>query len=523
MTDGAMTDRAMTDGAGTRRDRAARRQHGAALDLEPTPSARGAGAADALALGRRWRELLPAGVDAAQLRLVEEESQVWGVRRGVVQPASLASQRGAMVTVWAAGGTGYAASADVSDAGLRDAITRALVIAKRCAALPQLATPRPLALPRGGAWSGPCERSWAQSDIAATLDLLHAADKSLAAGSAIVDRGASLWTTRHRTLLVDADGGAVTQQFELLVPDLEATANRGTDTVRRTLAGRGLCRQGGWELLDDIDLRAEADRIGGEAMALLDAAPCPTSTCDLLLHPDQMTLQIHESIGHPLELDRILGDERNYAGTSFVRADMFGSYRYGSPLLQVTFDPGVAGEFASYGYDDQGTAAERVYLIRDGVLQRPLGSYASGQRAGLPYVANARACAWNRPPIDRMANLNVESGAEDLASLIGRTERGVWMQTNCSWSIDDSRNKFQFGCEIGWEIIDGRLGAMVRKPNYRGISATFWRNLIGVGDDSTRGRYGTPFCGKGEPNQAIRVGHASPTCLFRDVEVFGAG
>ncbi len=488
-----------------------------------TPGTTQSGADDALALGRRLRELLPAGVASAQLRMVEEDSEIWGVRRGVVQPAALSSQRGAMVTVWADGGVGYAASADVSDAGLRDAITRAVAIAKRCAALPQLAAPRPLALPRVSVWAGPCERSWAESDIAATLDLLLAADRSLAAGGAIVDRVASLWTTRHRTLLVDADGGAIAQQFELLVPDLEATANRGTDTVRRSLAGHGLCRQGGRELLATLDLRGEADRIGAEAMALLDAEPCPTTTCDLLLHPDQMMLQIHESIGHPLELDRILGDERNYAGTSFVLPEMFGTYRYGSPLLQVTFDPGVAGEYASYGYDDQGTAAERAYLIRDGILQRPLGSYASGQRAGLPHVANARACAWNRPPIDRMANLNVESGSEDLAALIGRTERGVLMQTNCSWSIDDSRNKFQFGCEIGWQIIDGRLGTMVRKPNYRGISATFWRNLIGVGDDSTRGAYGTPFCGKGEPNQAIRVGHVTPACLFREVEIFGAG
>jgi predicted Zn-dependent protease len=234
-----------------------------------------------------------------------------------------------------------------------------------------------------------------------------------------------------------------------------------------------------------------------------------------------MMLQIHESIGHPLELDRILGDERNYAGTSFVTLDMFGRYAYGSPLLNVTFDPTEAHEFASYGWDDEGNKAERVTLIEDGVLRRPLGGVTSQARSGLPGVANARASSWNRPPIDRMANLNVEPGDQSFDELVGQVERGVYMRTNVSWSIDDSRNKFQFGCEYGRLIEDGQLKGVVKNNNYRGISATFWRNLKAVGDRSTREVLGTPFCGKGEPNQIIRVGHASPACLFSDVDVFG--
>jgi len=242
---------------------------------------------------------------------------------------------------------------------------------------------------------------------------------------------------------------------------------------------------------------------------------------DAVIDPDQMMLQIHESIGHPLELDRILGDERNYAGTSFVTADMFGSYRYGSSLLNVTFDPTVPGEFASFAYDDAGTAAERVFLIRDGILERPLGGALSQVRAGLPGTANSRAQSWNRPPIDRMANINLEVGDQSIDQLIGAVERGVLLRTNNSWSIDDSRNKFQFGCEYGRLIEDGELKGVVKNPNYRGISATFWRSLAGVGDASTNQVLGTPYCGKGEPNQVIRVGHASPSCLFRDIAVFG--
>jgi predicted Zn-dependent protease len=239
--------------------------------------------------------------------------------------------------------------------------------------------------------------------------------------------------------------------------------------------------------------------------------------------PSQMALQIHESIGHPLELDRILGDERNYAGTSFVTPEMFGRYRYGSELLNITFDPGVMGETASYGYDDEGTPAERVFLIRNGILERPLGGFRSQVRAGLPGTANARACDWNRPPIDRMANLNLEPGKSRFAELVAQVARGVLMDTNRSWSIDDSRNKFQFGCELGRLIVDGELRGLVRNPNYRGVSAAFWRSLAGVGDADSFELHGVDSCGKGEPNQMIHVGHASPPCLFRDVAVFGGG
>jgi len=234
-----------------------------------------------------------------------------------------------------------------------------------------------------------------------------------------------------------------------------------------------------------------------------------------------MILQIHESIGHPLELDRILGDERNYAGTTFVTPDMFGSYRYGSKLLNIVFSPDEEGEFASYQFDDEGRPATKEYIIENGTLKRPLGATVSQSRIDLPGTANARASSWNRPPIDRMANLNLEPGDSSLDDMISSIERGVWMKTNCSWSIDDSRNKFQFGCEWGQLIENGKLGKLVRNPNYRGISATFWRNLEAVGNASDVKYLGSPYCGKGEPNQVIRVGHASPTCLFSDIEVFG--
>jgi predicted Zn-dependent protease len=205
---------------------------------------------------------------------------------------------------------------------------------------------------------------------------------------------------------------------------------------------------------------------------------------------------------------------------------MFGSYQYGSPLLNVTFDPSVPGELASYAYDEQGATAERQHLIKEGVLLRPLGgalSEARAHQAGhthIQSVACARVQRWNRPPIDRMANLNIEPGDLAMSELIGGVERGIFMGTNLAWSIDDSRNKFQFGCEYGRLIEDGELKGWVRSPNYRGVSSQFWRSLDGVGDHSTWRSLGTPYCGKGEPNQVITVGHATPACRFRKVEVF---
>jgi predicted Zn-dependent protease len=349
-----------------------------------------------------------------------------------------------------------------------------------------------------------------------------AESRAAAIDSRIVDweAGVDVCTATHR--LITSAGGDVVQRYRFLFPGIAVTAHADGDTQTRTLNGyRGICQQGGDEVLARFGFVGAGRRLAEEALELVRAPNCPSGKMDVLLLPDQMILQIHESIGHPLELDRILGDERNYAGTSFVTPDMFGSYRYGSPLLNVTFDPTRPEELASYGWDDDGTAAERVHVIEDGILLRPLGGAISQARAGLPGTANARADGWNRPPIDRMANLNLEPGDATLDQMIAGIERGVLMETNCSWSIDDSRNKFQFGCERGRLIENGKLGAIVKNPNYRGISASFWRSLARVGNAETVQVLGTPHCGKGEPSQAIRVGHAAPACVFTDVDVFG--
>ncbi len=472
-------------------------------------------------LERNFRAVLP-NATFCSLRFVRQREQALRVRQDVPQPPAQAEDVGAMITVIYKGGLGYAATSDLTLGGLRHAVAEALRWAELSAGrsvtdFDKVPMPHPV-----GEYAGPDERPWEQVPIPEKIDLLRQQSSRLKVGEQIVDWEASLWQRRIETLYLTDGGGRVHQQFSLMIPTLRATANDGKSlTQQRTLGGRGFCRQGGIEVLDRIGFADAAPTIGEEAIQLLTAPNCPTGKMDVVLAPDQMILQIHESIGHPLELDRILGDERNFAGTSFVTEPMIGTYRYGSDLLNITYDPTRPEQFASYGYDDDGLRAERQYIIEKGILKRTLGGVVSQARSGCVGVANSRATSWNRPPIDRMVNLNLEPGESSLEQMIGSVERGVYMKTNCSWSIDDSRNKFQFGCEWGQMIEDGRLTGIVRNPNYRGISATFWRNLRMVGNDKTFAVLGTPNCGKGEPNQIMWVGHASPTCTFADVEVFG--
>ncbi len=455
------------------------------------------------------------------LRAVDERAQNFSVRKNVPQPPATSADRGAMLTVYADGGCGYAATSDLSGPGLQAALDRASAWARASAArslidfraLPHVAPRGEYASPDADA------RPWSRSEW---YDLLACESRDAGFDSRIVDWEASVETRVAQHTYLTSAGGEVVQRYRFVMPNLSVSAHADGDTQTRTLNGyRGLAQQGGESILERFGFSGSGRRIADEALQLLGAPNCPQGRMDVLLMPDQMILQIHESIGHPLELDRILGDERNFAGTSFVTLDMFGSYQYGSELLNVSFDPTRAEELASYGFDDDGAPAERTYLIRRGVLERPLGGTISQARAKIPGVANARADGWNRPPIDRMANLNIEPGDADLDAMIAGIEHGMLMATNSSWSIDDSRNKFQFGCEWGQLIEQGRLTTVVKNPNYRGISANFWRSLAQVGDAATVKVLGTPYCGKGEPSQLIRVGHASPACVFTAVDVFG--
>ncbi len=466
-----------------------------------------------------FRELAPS-VDHCAIRIERRQEERLCVERDVAQPARNLDSFGAMVTIRHKGGLGYAATSDLSREGISRAIASAREWAKAAQGRMVPGFAEPAMQPVSTDWKGPEEKSWRALAHSQKMDRLMAASRAMKIDPRILDWSAVFWSVAKEQLYLTAQGTRIAQRFHYLRPTLSASANAGGETQTRTF-GDSMMRLGGGEVLDHLGFDLAPARVAREAIELIEAENCPEGRMDLVLAPDQMVLQIHESIGHPLELDRILGDERNYAGTSFVTQDMFGAYRYGSELLNITFDPGIANEVASYGHDDEGTKATREYVIRNGILERPLGGATSQSRANMEGVANERASAWNRPPIDRMSNLNLEPGDRTLGELIGAVESGVYMETNRSWSIDDSRNKFQFGCERARVIKNGMLGAVVRNPNYRGISANFWRNLDGVGRADTVEVMGTPFCGKGEPNQVVKVGHATPPCLFRHIDVFG--
>jgi len=475
-------------------------------------------------IDERWAKAaqsLKSRADFWSLRVVDEHIEDHEVRNDVVQPLQAVHERGAMLTAWSGAGAGYAATADLSAAGLQRALDIATARAQACAAF-SLIDHREIARPSG---SGSYASPGADAPLLTRREWLERLSHECAAAKLderIVERVACMHVAHADQLYLTSDGVRVEQRFRFLMPRLSVAAHADGDTQTRTLGGNyGTLAQGGLEILARYGFDGAGARVADEALQLLAAPNCPSGPRDLLLMPDQMMLQIHESIGHPLELDRILGDERNFAGWSFVKPEMFGSYQYGSGLLNVTFDPELREEAASYAFDDDGSAATKQYLIRNGVLERPLGGALSQQRAGLPGVANSRASNWNRPPIDRMANLNIEPGTSTLDAMIANIENGILMSSNTSWSIDDHRNKFQFGCEYGRLIENGKLTQVVKRPNYRGISASFWRSLSAVGDAGTREVFGTPMCGKGEPAQVIRVGHASPACVFSDVDVFG--
>ncbi|MBN1347401.1 MAG: TldD/PmbA family protein [Phycisphaerae bacterium] len=468
----------------------------------------------------RFREVIPKA-DYCSLRYVRERSEAIPVRQNVVEPVSRGQDAGAMITVIDGDGLGYAATSDLTTGGLRRAAAKALEWARATAGRCVADFSKVPRTSRQAEYQAPVGKAWESLSLKDKIDLLRRECERLKTDDRIVDWMTALVYEETDTLLLTSEGGRIRQQFRCLVPVMRATANQGPETQTRTLGGDALTRQAGLELLDDVGFFEAAPRVAGQAIELLTAPDCPSGSRDLLAAPDQMILQIHESIGHPLELDRILGDERNYAGTSFVTVDMLGTYPYGSELLNITYDPTRPEQLASYAFDDDGTPATKEYIIKDGILQRALGGIASQTRTGKPGVANARASSWNRPPIDRMANLNLEPGGSTFDDMVGQVERGVYMETNRSWSIDDSRNKFQFGCEWARLIDSGELTTVVKNPNYRGISATFWRSLKAVGNEETFVVMGTPNCGKGEPNQLIKVGHASPAALFADVDVFG--
>ncbi len=460
--------------------------------------------------------------DFVAFKLIHEHTRDLSVRNGKPDDITAFDDCGLLIEVMKNGHIGYGATCVLTPEGLRSAFLQAIKMTEISSKNSVYKFDQTIRPPSKGKYISARQKPLDQISTAEIYDFLKKTSLKLKLSDEIITATSDAMVIECDQRYLSSNGADFRQNFNIVVNSMSATAQRGLETQTRTLhGGRGNCLQIGAEYFNLDTALINCDQIAKEALELLTAENCPTETCDLILAPDQMLLQIHESIGHPLELDRILGDERNFAGWSFIQPSDFGKLQYGSTMMNVTFDPTVKNELASYMFDEIGNPAEKKYLIKDGILQVGLGSLESQIRSGLSGVANARSSSWNRAPIDRMANINLLGGDDSLSEMVSKVSRGVIMFSNRSWSIDDYRRKFQFGCEYGKLIENGKITKTLKNPNYRSVTIPFWNSLAGLTKPDSVETYGSPYCGKGEPSQIIRVGHSSPYALFKNVEVFG--
>ena len=462
--------------------------------------------------------------DFVAFKFVKEKTRDYSVRNGKTEELTEFYDTGVLIEIMIDGHMGYGATSELTSDGIKHAFTKAHAMTTAATSKAVHRFDKSIRPGVKGTYQSQRSVKLDSLSLSEIYDFLKKTSLALKTSDLIIAAVSDAMLIECSQNYFSSEGAEIHQEFDIIINSMSATASNGKESQTRSLpGGRGNCLQAGAEYFALDKALNDCSEISTQALELLTAENCPSETCDLILAPDQMLLQIHESIGHPLELDRILGDERNFAGWSFVEPKDFGTLKYGSPMMNVAFDPGVSNQLASYAFDEVGNRAERKHLIKDGMLVAGLGSLESQARSKLSGVANSRSSSWNRAPIDRMANINLEGGDLTLSQMIGNVERGVLMYSNRSWSIDDYRRKFQFGCEYGKLIENGKLTKTLKNPNYRGVTVPFWNSLSGLTNSDSVETYGSPYCGKGEPSQVIRVGHASPYGLFKNIEVFGGG
>jgi TldD protein len=462
---------------------------------------------------------LAAGARYADARVMHSRRESMSAQNGEIEGLSQSERSGVGVRALIGSSWGFYATSDLADTAVRRAGERAAEIARASARVPgpdlELA-PVPAVTDH---WESTCQEDPLAVSLAEKGDLLVNVTRTARdQGPQVAQASYQIWDTEK--WLVSSEGHRISQRIRECGAEMSATAVGDSETQRRSYPGiRGQYGTSGWELVRSLDLPGNAGRVGEEAMALLTAPVCPELTTDLILGSEQMALQIHESVGHATELDRILGWEAAFAGTSWLDLRQLGSLRFGSELMNVTADASLPGALGSFGYDDEGTPAHSVDIVRDGVWVGVLSGRDSAALAGVPAGGMVRADGHDRLPMVRMTNIGMLPGDNSLEQMIAETADGIYMDTNRSWSIDDRRLNFQFGCEVAWEVKDGRLGRLLRNPTYTGISPQFWGSMDMVGGASEWTFWGTPNCGKGQPMQIGHTGHPAVPCRFRAVRV----
>ncbi len=462
-----------------------------------------------------------AGASYADARVVDSREEQVSVADGRVEAIESGESFGLGVRVITDGSWGFASTADVSKSSAERLGRQAVEIARASA----LVAGPPVALADVSAheteWSGPCQIDPFSVPLEDKIALLLAADEAMRAESGVKLTKAHVGFYRVHKFFGSSVGSYIEQNYTESGGGISAFAIADGEVLTRSYPNShgGNWLQGGFEVIRGFDLPGEAPRVAEEAVALLSAAPCPSGVTDLIIDGSQLGLQVHESIGHPAELDRVLGDEAAFAGTSFLGIADLGQLRYGSEHVTVTADATVPGSIGSFGYDDEGVPAQRDHLITRGTLTGFLTSRESARAISRTSNGCMRADGWNRIPLIRMTTVSLEPGEWSFDDLVADTDDGLYVETNNSWSIDDKRLNFQFACEIGWEIKNGKRGRMVKSPNYTGITPKFWNSCDAVCSRDHWQVWGLPNCGKGEPIQIAHVAHGAAPARFRNVQV----
>jgi TldD protein len=469
------------------------------------------------------------GASYADARVVDARSRALATKNGKIGSASDSESLGIGIRVIADGAWGFAASDELSRAAVEATAARAVQIAKASARVKQSDVRMAPETAVTAEWSTPIEIDPFSISVEQNLDLLMKIDGELRGLSGITLAEANLNFHREEQWFASTEGASIHQTKYSTGAGYAAYSFAGNEIMKRSYPNSygGQWQNTGYELIRDLKLVENARRIAEETLALHKADQCPEGVMPVILDGSQLGLQIHESVGHPIELDRVLGMEANFAGTSFLTLDKLRKLKYGSELVNVVADarqehgPGLG----TFGFDDEGVPAQCTPIITNGLFTGYLSSREtahtiSAERSG----GTLRAEGWSRLPMIRMTNISIRPGDNPLTleQLIASTDHGIFMQTNKSWSIDDKRYNFQFGTEIGWEIKGGKRVRMLKNPSYSGITTEFWNSMDAICSRDEWTLWGTPNCGKGQPQQVMGTGHGAAPARFRNIKVGSA-
>ena len=469
------------------------------------------------------------GATYADARVVNQRSRALTTKNGKVGSASDAESMGMSVRVIVDGAWGFAAGENLTRFGVEATAERAVEIARASGRVKQQDIRLAVEKPVTAEWTTPHKIDPFSISVEENIALLLNIDSELRAVAGVTLAESNLNFNREEQWFASSEGSDIHQTKYSAGAGYTAYAFAGNEIQKRSYPNSfgGQWQNKGYELIEELQLVQNARRIGEEAVALHHAEQCPEGKFDIILDSSQLGLQIHESIGHPIELDRVLGMEANFAGTSFLTLDKLRTLRYGSEMVNVVADarqehgPGLG----TFGFDDEGVAAQCTPIISNGLFTGYLSSRETAHTIGESRSGGTlRAEGWNRLPMIRMTNISLLPGESPLTleQLIASTDHGMLMQTNRSWSIDDKRYNFQFGCEIGWEIKHGKRVRMVKNPSYSGITTDFWNALDAICSRDEWTLWGTPNCGKGQPQQVMGTGHGAAPARFRGIMVGSA-